>query len=53
MEDGLHYKISDVNDDTLDYIEVLWQSSNGGPANTTKLSKIVDEIQLSGTTAIS
>ena len=51
MEDGLQYKISDVSDDTLDYIEVRWQSSNGGPANTTKLSKIVDEIQVSGTTA--
>ena len=39
------------SDDTIDYIEVRWQASNGGPANTTKLSKIVDEIQLSGTTA--
>ena len=51
MEDGLQYKINDVSDDTLDYIEVRWQASNGGPANTTKLSKIVDEIQVSGTTA--
>lgn len=51
MEDGLQYQISDVNDDKLDYIEVRWQASNGGPTNTTKLSKIVDEIQLSGTTA--
>lgn len=51
MEDGLQYQISDVSDSTLDYIEVRWQASNGGPANTTKLSKIVDEIQVSGTTA--
>lgn len=51
MEDGLQYQISDVSDDKLDYIEVRWQASNGGPANTTKLSEIVDEIQLSGTTA--
>lgn len=51
MEDGLQYQISDVSNDILDYIEVRWQASNGGPANTTKLSKIVDEIQLSGTTA--
>lgn len=51
MEDGLQYKISDVSDDILDYIEVRWQASNGGPANTTKLSKIVDEIQVTETTA--
>jgi hypothetical protein len=51
MEDGLQYQISDVSDDKLDYIEVRWQASNGGPANTTKLSEIADEIQLSGTTA--
>lgn len=51
MEDGLQYQISDVSNDKLDYIEVRWQASNGGPANTTKLSKIVDEIQVSGTTA--
>jgi hypothetical protein len=51
MEDGLQYQISDVNDDILDYIEVRWQTSNGGPANTTKLSKIADEIRVSGTTA--
>lgn len=51
MEDGLQYQISDVSNDVLDYIEVRWQTSNGGPVNTTKLSKIVDEIQLSGTTA--
>lgn len=51
MEDGLQYQISDVSDDKLDYIEVRWQASNGGPANTTKLSKIVDEIQVAGTTA--
>ena len=35
MEDGIQYQISDVNDDILDYIEVRWQASNGGPANTT------------------
>lgn len=51
MEDGLQYRINDVSDDKLDYIEVRWQASNGGPANTTKLSEIVDEIQVSGTTA--
>ena len=51
MEDGLQYQINDVSNNTLDYIEVRWQASNGGPANTTKLSKIVDEIQVSGTTA--
>ena len=38
MEDGLQYQISDVSDDKLDYIEVRWQASNGGPASTTKLS---------------
>jgi hypothetical protein len=51
MEDGLQYQISDVSNNILDYIEVRWQASNGGPANTTKLSEIVDEIQLSGATA--
>ena len=35
MEDGLQYKISDISNDKLDYIEVRWQASNGGPANTT------------------
>ena len=36
MEDGIEYKISDVSDTNLDYIEVRWQASNGGPASTTK-----------------